>query len=293
MERYAMEHAAGAPRRIAVFLTFDIDAETLWTSRDKQNPIGPVMLSQGYYGPEVGLPRILSLLKRWDLPATFFVTGYVADRYADECRQIVEHGHEIGHHNYSHEWPARTPHDEERKAFAQGMESLYRLTGSYPEGYRAPGWEFSDITFDLLRENGMRYSSNMMDGEFPYEFLCRGERTGIFELPCSWILDDAAFFMHGLTYGAPMFPASHVFEQWQDEFDGMYADEGERVYVLTMHPQIIGRPSRMALLERLIAYIRTKPGAEFFSCGSYVRMLKEQSAVQPVRTREFYGRAKQ
>jgi peptidoglycan-N-acetylglucosamine deacetylase len=176
-----------------VVLTFDIDGETLWTSRDKVNKIGPVMRSQGRYGPEVGLPRILGLLKCFNLPATFFVTGQVADRYPDQCRLILDQGHEIGHHNYHHEWPCKVEPEVERRDFEKGLEAIRRLTGKTPAGYRAPGWEFSELTFKLLVEHGLQYSSNMMDDEKPYEYTIGGEPTGIVELPCSWILDDAAF----------------------------------------------------------------------------------------------------
>jgi peptidoglycan-N-acetylglucosamine deacetylase len=267
-----------------VLLTFDIDGETLWTSRDKINPIGPVMRSQGRYGPEVGLPRILKLLKRYAIPATFFVTGQVADGYPDQCRLILDHGHEISHHNYYHEWPSKVEPEVERRDFERGLEAIRRLTGATSAGYRAPGWEFSEITFNLLIEHGIQYSSNMMDDEKPYEYTVEGQPTGIVELPCSWILDDAAFFMYGLTYNAPMSPPSHVLDQWKAEFNGLYAEEDCRVYVLTMHPQIIGRPSRIAILEELIAYIQSKPKSIFIGCETLVEMLK----TSPNLTRKEY-----
>jgi peptidoglycan/xylan/chitin deacetylase (PgdA/CDA1 family) len=261
--------------KIYVALTFDIDGETLWTSRDKINPIGPVLLSQGYYGPEIGVPRSLKLLRAHELPATFFVTGYVADNYPDICKTIVAAGHEIGHHNYIHEWPSRTAPEEERAAFEKGLESLTRLSGKTPEGYRAPGWEFSNITFDLLKEFKMGYSSNMMDDEFAYEHTEGGKPTGIWELPCSWIMDDAAFFMYGLTYGPPQYPPASVLDLWNAEFEGMYAEGDGRVYVLTMHPQLIGRSSRIAMLNDFITGIKNKPGVVFIGCGDYVRQLRQ------------------
>jgi len=262
-----------------VVLTFDIDGETLWTSRDKINPIGPVMRSQGRYGPEVGLPRILELLGRFEIPATFFVTGQVADQYPDQCRLILDQGHEIGHHNYYHEWPSRVEADVERRDFEKGLEAIRRLTGSIPAGYRAPGWEFSEETFNLLMEYGLQYSSNMMDDEKPYEYKFNDESTGIIELPCSWILDDAAFFMYGLTYNPPMAPPSQVLSQWKSEFEGLYAEADGRVYVLTMHPQIIGRPSRMAMLEELIRHIRSKSETVITSGEALAASLKHNQNI--------------
>jgi peptidoglycan-N-acetylglucosamine deacetylase len=258
-----------------VLLTFDIDGETLWTSRDKINPIGPVMRSQGRYGPEVGLPRILKVLRRYDIPATFFVTGQVADYYPDHCRLVLDHGHEISHHNYYHEWPSKVEPEVERRDFERGLGAIRRLTGKTPAGYRAPGWEFSQLTFKLLIEHGIQYSSNMMDDEKPYAYTLEGQATGIVELPCSWILDDAAFFMYGLTYNAPMSTPEHVLAQWKAEFNGLHDEEDGRVYVLTLHPQIIGRPSRMAILEELIQYIQSKPKSEFIGCETLVGLLKK------------------
>jgi len=258
-----------------VVLTFDIDGETLWTSRDKVNPIGPVMRSQGRYGPEVGLARILGLLKRFDIPATFFATGQVVDRYPDQCRWILDQGHEIGHHTYHHEWPCKVGPEVERRDFEKGLEAIRRLTGTTPAGYRAPGWEFSEVTFKLLIEYGLQYSSNMMDDEKPYEYTVDGKSTGIVELPCSWILDDAAFFMYGLTYNTPMSPPSQVLALWKAEFDGLYAEGDGRVYVLTLHPQFIGRPSRMAVLEELISHMRSKPETVFMGGEALVASLKK------------------
>jgi peptidoglycan-N-acetylglucosamine deacetylase len=278
----------GDKPKLHVVLTFDLDAETLWTSRDRVNRIGPVMLSQGFYGPEIGIPRILKLLQRHGLKATFFIPGYVADHYAEQCRPIVDGGHEIGHHNYAHEWPPRTAPDDERRAFARAMESLQKLTGGKPEGYRAPGWEFSEITFDLLREYGIGYSSNMMDTEHAYEFSVGGKPTGIIELPCSWILDDAAFFMYGLTYDPPQFAPSQVLEQWTAEFDGMLAEGDGRSYVLTMHPQMIGRSSRMAMLERLIIDMKSRAGVAFMTAGELARETRK-AALVPMRE---YDRAR-
>jgi peptidoglycan/xylan/chitin deacetylase (PgdA/CDA1 family) len=250
--------------KIQVALTFDLDGETLWLSRDKTNPVGPVMKSQGAYGPKVAVPRILSLLKKYDIKATFFVPGWITERYERLCDSILRDGHEIGHHGYLHEWPNRTAPDEEKDTFNRAIEILEKVTGYKPYGYRAPGWEFSNITLDLLLEHGMIYSSNMMDSEQPYEHIIDGRPSGLIELPVSWTLDDAAFFMFGITTsGYAIANSNSVMEIWKEEFDGMYDEGAGKIYVLTLHPQIMGRPSRMAGLERLINHMRGRFGVEF------------------------------
>ncbi len=252
--------------KVDVLLTFDVDGETLWLSRDKVNPVGPVMLSQGAFGPKVAVPRILKLLRNFDIQSSFFVPGWIAEHYGSMCDSILKDGHEIGHHGYLHEWPNKTQGDEERESFRLGFEHLERVTGLRPMGYRSPRWEFSSETLDLLIENGFLYSSNMMDLETPYEHVVENRRTGLIELPVSWILDDAAFFMFGLTTsGYVIQNPRQVLEIWIDEFDGLYNEGNGKIFVLTMHPQIIGKCSRMMILEKLIEHIKSKPGVRFMT----------------------------
>jgi peptidoglycan/xylan/chitin deacetylase (PgdA/CDA1 family) len=264
--------------RVDVLLTFDVDGETLWLSRDKVNPIGPVMLSQGAYGPKVAVPRILKLLKKYDIRSTFFVPGWIAEHYGPTCEAILKEGHEIGHHGYLHEWPNKTTEEEERESFRLGFEHLERTTGARPSGYRSPGWEFSSRTLDLLIENGFLYSSNMMDLEQAYEHEIEGRPTGLVELPVSWILDDAAFFMFGITTsGYVIQNPRQVLEIWMDEFDGLYNEGDGKIFVLTMHPQIIGKTSRLMILEKLIAHIKSKPGVRFMTGAEAAQDFKRKS----------------
>ncbi len=255
-------------RKMNVVLSFDVDGETLWLSRDKVNPVGPVMLSQGRYGPEVAIPRILRLLDEYGIRSTFFVPGWIADKYESMCGSILKGGHEIGHHGYLHEWPNRATAEEEVMSFEKGFESLKRVTGLRPKGWRSPGWEFSERTMKLLLDYKFLYSSNMMDSDTPYEHTIDGKPTGLVELPVSWLLDDAAYFMFGLTTsGWSIANARQVYDIWKDEFDGMYeAGKGE-TFVLTMHPQIIGHHSRLSMVEKLIKHMRSKPGVNFTTCA--------------------------
>jgi peptidoglycan/xylan/chitin deacetylase (PgdA/CDA1 family) len=259
-----------------ILLTFDVDGETLWLSRDKVNPVGPVMRSQGVYGPKVAVPRILEILREYDVQSTFFVPGWIAEHYGSTCESILRAGHEIAHHGYLHEWPNRVSAQEEREGFILGLRWLERIAGTPPVGYRAPGWELSDITVDLMLEFGIQYSSNMMDSDVPYELLREGKPSGLIELPVSWILDDAAFFMFGQTTSYVIQNAREVLDIWKDEFDGLYKENKGNVYVLTLHPQIIGRPSRLIMLEQLIKYTRDKRGVRFNTCLQAVREYKDR-----------------
>lgn len=259
---------------LPVALTFDLDAETLWLARDPASANKPIWLSQGTYGPREGLPRILALLRRYDLRCTFFIPGLVIERYPDAARAIVADGHEVAHHSYSHRWVDTLTEAEEREEMARGVEIIQNLTGRPPLGYRSPAAEFSERTIDLLLEYGIQYSSNMFDADSPYLLIQHGQPTDIVELPFAWALDDAPFFLYSSRIpGRVMFPPSAVLETWQREFDGLAA-EPDRVFVLAMHPQIIGRPSRMWLLEELIRHARSHPRTWFARCDDIVAKVR-------------------
>ncbi|CAN5662726.1 polysaccharide deacetylase [soil metagenome] len=249
----------------AVMLTFDVDGETLWMSGDisKLDQVG--MLSQGTYGPRVAVPLILNLLRLKDLKATFFIPGWTAEHHHKSLVSIVEKGHEIGHHGWIHEWPTQLSRDEEKEVLEKGLHALRQLTGKDPVGYRSPAWEFSENTLSLLNEYGFKYSTNLMSHFIPW---LHGE-SGIIELPVSWLLDDAPFFLYGPggRNAKPIHAAEDVFKIWAEEFRGIYQYGG--LFNLTMHPQIIGRPGRVQMLGRFIDYISNFPDV-WWATGSEI-----------------------
>ncbi len=251
--------------RCAVTLSFDVDAETLWLIADPANEYKPGLLSMGHYGPTVGVPLLLDLLARHDLHASFFVPGWTVEKYPDTMRAIIAAGHEIGHHGWIHETPTSLTKDEERAVLERGLRAIEQIAGVRPVGYRSPSWEFSTNTLDLISEYGFRYSSNLMDTFLPY----RHPDTDVIELPVQWILDDAPFFLFrpsGAT--RPIQPAAHALQAWQEEFAGIYAYGG--LCMLTMHPQLSGRPGRVQMVERFIASVRAMPEPVWFATGAEV-----------------------
>jgi peptidoglycan-N-acetylglucosamine deacetylase len=248
-----MSTSVGTPqgRRIAVSFTFDFDAESAWLGSFKLDT--PSALSRGAYGATEGVPRILRLLDRYNLPATFFIPGDTADRHPDETRAIKNAGHEIGHHGYLHEPPHLLNEAEERTMLERGLDALDRITGTRPRGYRSPAWELSKQTFRLLEEYGFEYDASQLGADRPYWVSDAGRRTGMVEIPSAWELSDSGHFMMTPAYGQPGGKApSHVEEVWSEDFEGMYEEGGDVCFVLTMHPQIIGRHHRLRMLERMI-----------------------------------------
>ena len=247
--------------RIAVTLTFDFDAESGWLSRDPALAERPGIMSQGHYGPKVGVDRILSVLKAEKLPATFFIPGWVAEKYPDESKRIRDAGYEIGHHGYLHERAVPENPAGERQAFADGMRALGTVLGVKPAGYRAPAWDLTPITLDCVKQHGMMYSSNLMDDVFPYVH----PGTSIVELPVQWVLDDAPYFMFNpLVLNRPMNTAEAIYGVWRDEFLAMYEWGG--LFNLTCHPEVIGHGSRMLMLRKLIRFMKKQKGVWFTTC---------------------------
>jgi peptidoglycan/xylan/chitin deacetylase (PgdA/CDA1 family) len=237
--------------RAACAFTFDLDAETLWIARGVTEP---VTLSQGRFGPVEALPRILALLRPAEIHASFFIPAWVAQHYPDAVKAIAGEGHEVGCHGDEHERVSELPPDREREILLKSLEVLTPLAGRRPIGYRAPAWQLSAETLGLLALNGFEYSSNMMDRLAPYLHPPVGGHS-LVEIPVSWVLDDAPFFM--FTGQRSIQAPGPVLQGWITELEGITAAGG--VTTFTFHPQIIGRPSRMACLKELIDQVRHTP----------------------------------
>lgn len=250
--------------RCAVAFTFDFDAEEVWIGEDPANADRPGVLSQGAYGAKVGVPLILGLLAEHEVPSTFFIPARVAERHRERVEEIVAAGHEVAHHGYTHTSPTKLDRDAEEAELVKGLE-LLRSFGADVVGYRSPSWDFSPNTEELLREHGFLYSSNLMDDLMPY----RRPGTSLVELPIQWILDDAAhFWFSAADWARKISTNEEVRSIWEAEFRG-YRHLGG-AFVLTMHPQIIGRPGRLELLEGFIGYVRSHPDAWVATCREIV-----------------------
>lgn len=261
--------------RVAVMLSFDVDNETVFLA-----PIAPGRpniggLSQGEYGARVGLKRVLALLEKQKIPASFFMPAMSLELHPDIIPMIKAEGHhEFGVHGWIHELNSTLPAAAERDLVRRAVEYFEKATGSKPVGYRAPSWNFSPSTLSIIRELGLIYDSSLMSDDSPYELMADGQPTGIVELPVEWINDDAPLLNpRGDRYGAP----DQLLKVWIDEFDKAY-EEGTN-FVLTMHPHIIGHRSRIVLLERLIAHMKSKPGVWFGTHRAAVEYVKAQARM--------------
>jgi len=258
--------------RVAVMLSFDVDNETIWLRNNDTNVGG---LSQGEYGSRVALGRILKLLDENEIPASFFGPA-VSFSLAPQMIEMIQASgrHEIGVHGWIHERNATLPRADEERLLRQAVERMTELIGKRPIGYRAPSWNFSDNTLDLLMEMGFLYDSSLMADDRPYEIVANGEPTGFVELPVDWILDDAPLMNPlGDRYESPR----DVLEVYKDEFDVAY-EEGT-MFLLTMHPHYIGHRSRIVVLRELIEHINKKPDVWFGTHEQAVRWVREQAGM--------------
>ena len=265
-----------------VCLTFDFDAVSLWYTSMKAAT--PTPLSRGEFGALVGLPRVLDLLARHALPATFFVPAHTAASYPQQVRAIHAAGHEVGLHGYCHETPVGLPRDEEARLLDASILGLKAVLGDgyRPSGYRSPAWDLSPNSIDLLLERGLAYDSSMMAGDFlPYRARRNsridehrydpGEPTALVEIPVAWELDDFPYFAF---LNKPLYPGTHapddVYAIWREEFDFCHGLDGG-VFTLTMHPQVIGRGPRLNMLERLVGHMAAQEGVRFVTVADAAR----------------------
>jgi peptidoglycan/xylan/chitin deacetylase (PgdA/CDA1 family) len=266
-------HAWPGGARCAVALSFDADHDTT-PLRDGDE--SPMRISQGHYGSRQGVPRIRALLARHDIKASFFYPAVSALLYPDEVRALADEGHEIGLHSWIHEANTGLPPGVERELTLRSAEVLERVSGRRPVGIRTASWDFSVDTMAIIEELGLLYDSSLMGDDDPYELTDAGRPTGVVELPPEWIRDDAPYFGF-LRFSAlrPYTPPSGVLEVFKAEFDGAFAEGG--LFLLTMHPHIIGHRSRMPLLERLIEHICDQDGVWFATHEEVARVCRDQA----------------
>ena len=256
--------------RCAVALSFDCDHETAELGAGR-SAIG--RLAWGEFGRRVGVPRILGVLRRHNVPATFFIPAVAALIDPDEPRRIRDAGHEIGIHGWIHENTSLLAREDERSLLLRAREALAEMTGMDIVGHRAAQWDLSPNTIAIVREMGLLYDSSLMADEDCYELLVEGERSGVIEVPVEWMRDDAVYFMFSRDPPTrPYTPPDAVLDIFRREFDAAYAEGG--LFQLVMHPFVIGYRSRIWILDALLQHARCRPGVWFATHADVARFAK-------------------
>ena len=275
-----------AEKEILCAYGVDFDAVAGWLgSYGGEN--SPLDISRGMFAGEVGVPRLLDLFRDFGIRVTWFVPGHSVETFPEQSAAIVEAGHEVGLHGYSHENPIAMSPEQEEEVLDRCIELLEGLTGERPAGYVAPWWEFSAVTAELLLARGIEYDHSLMHDDFhPYYVrtgdtwtkidyskpaghwmkpLVRGRETDLVEIPASWHLDDMVPLMFMKTVpNSQGFESPRVVEEtWRDAFDWVYRKHDYAIFPMTIHPDVSGRPQVLAMHERLFEHMSSKPGVRF------------------------------
>lgn len=240
--------------RCAVALSFDCDHETFEMGAGGE-AIGRI--AWGEFGRRVGVPRILALLERHGVPATFFCPAVAALIGPEEPARIASAGHEIGIHGWIHENTSVLDAATERELMLRARDTLAKLSGRDPAGHRAAQWDTSPNTVALVQELGLLYDSSLMADEEPYELLLDGRPTGVVEIPVEWLRDDAVYFLFSRNPATrPYATPEDVLRIFLRELDAAW-EEGS-VFQLVLHPFVIGYRSRIWILDEIIRHARAK-----------------------------------
>ena len=275
-------------KQSAAVLSFDFDAESGFYFREPEKAkrsLGD--LEERRFGPRVGVDRILRLLDRLKLRASFFIPGWTVEHHLAECIRIRDAGHEIGAHGNMHEALGFLDEAQEERVMREQLDILQSRLGVRPAGYRSPSWDVNVWTPPLLKSHGFLYDSSLMGNDVPYEVdTAEGP---LIEVPVQWLLDDAPLFRH--VYGATNAIADpgRVLQMWSKEFAAMHPENG--CFVLTCHPFVSGRASRIALLEELVTYMRRARRVWFTTCEEVARWHASRSAPKEETGRSTTRRA--
>ncbi|GAA5166500.1 polysaccharide deacetylase [Pseudonocardia eucalypti] len=273
-------------KEIRVAFGVDVDAVAGWLG-SYGGEDSPCDISRGMFAGEVGVPRLLKLFERADLRTTWFIPGHSVETFPDQTRAVVEAGHEVGVHGYSHENPIAMTREQESAVLDRSIELIEKVSGTRPTGYVAPWWEFSPITNELLLERGIKYDHSLMHNDFtPYYVrvgdswtkidysgraedwmkpLVRGEETGLVEIPANWYLDDLPpmMFIKASANSHGFVSPRALEEMWRDQFDWVYRELDYAAFTFTLHPDVSGRPQNLLMIERLIEHINAHEGVRW------------------------------
>ena len=225
------------------------------------------------------MPRILDLLKKYNIRASWFIPGHTLETYPVECKKIFDAGHEIGHHGWTHMPPNDMTREQEEGGLVRANEQIKKLTGRYARGYRSPSWDLSPHSVELMLKHGFFYESSMMGNDhMPYRIrqgdvielekpAVFGKETKLIEMPVSWTLDDYPHFEFLRTKATilqGLMNAEAVLGNWIADFRYMKSITDWGILNYTFHPFVIGRGHRMVVLDKLLRTL-AEEGATFMA----------------------------
>ena len=262
--------------KVACCLTFDMDADSLIhldhpTDGFKRTSA----ISMLQYGPHVAIPRILETYKQLGIRQTFFIPAWCMQQYPKVIEQILEGGHEIGQHGYLHENPVPQSREEQAGWMDKAFAVIKNMTGQAPRGYRAPLYNFSNHTADLLAERGFTYDASLMGDDVPY--IIQSQTGSLVEIPSHWGLDDWPQFVQSmdLNYMMPIRSPTNGWQIFVEEFEAAYRHKG--LWVPVIHPFATGRLSRWEVVAQFIEQLLNRGDVWFAPMQDIARRVQQLS----------------
>jgi peptidoglycan/xylan/chitin deacetylase (PgdA/CDA1 family) len=260
--------------KAAVVVSVDVDAESpfIWNNRGQKTTVLSE-LEQRRFGPRQGLYRLVELLEKFESKGSFYVPGFVMEKYPHIVPSLLAKGHEVALHGYYHERMETLSDQEFQNVMQHSIDRFLSQGGKLPVGFRSPAWELNNTQLDYFNSKEIAYDSSLMGFEHPYTI------NGVTEVPVHWSIDDAIFFRY---YGdsrdiSPPTCPKQLLESWKFEFDAVMETGG--LFMVTLHPWLSGRSSRLEMLRQLFAYIKSNKDVWWTTAAKIAQWHKESSNV--------------
>ena len=285
----------------------DIDAVAGWIGSYRGED-SPNDIQRGIFAGEVGTPRLLKLFEKYKITASWFIPGHSIETFPEQTRMVVDAGHEIGAHGYSHENPIAMNPKQEEDVLRKSVELIKMVSGKSPVGYVAPWWEMSAATPKLLLKYGFNYDHSEAHHDFqPYyarvgekwtkidyrkpakywmKPLVRGQEIDLVEIPGNWYVDDLPpmMFMKKVPNSHGWVSPRDIEQMWRDQFDWVYREYDYAIFPLTIHPDVSGRPQVLLIHERLIEYINNHRGVRWVTFNEIAEDYRKRHAFKQKKT---------
>jgi polysaccharide deacetylase family protein (PEP-CTERM system associated) len=216
---------------------------------------------------ENNMEKLLALFEEFDVQATFFFLGSIAEKYPNLVRKTQSLGHEIASHGYGHQLVYRQTREEFYQDVMKSVEILESITGLKILGYRAPSWSISDDTpwaYNVLIELGFQYDASLFPFSTflygnanaptkPFKIQANGER--LYEIPAS----VASFMKFRIPFAGGFY--LRVFPTWFISFAARLARKQGVPIVYYVHPREIDPQQprlKLSPLDSILTYAGLK-----------------------------------
>jgi peptidoglycan/xylan/chitin deacetylase (PgdA/CDA1 family)/mannose-6-phosphate isomerase-like protein (cupin superfamily) len=235
----------------------DTDQESLteWGAYPFPKDVRNLAMETMYeYGSRVGVWRIMDVLDRQAVKATFFACAVAFERNEELARAVVAAGHEVCSHGYRWEETFRLSRDDERTHIRLAIESFERTCGVRPVGWYCRYGPSVSTRELIVEEGGFIYDSDAYNDDVPYFVNVRGKRHLV--VPYTADVNDIQMWL-----AQPLTTSDQFFQYLKDSFDVLYHEAYARPRLMSvgLHCRIIGRPGRIGALEKFIEYAKAIP----------------------------------